>query len=113
MPLPSPGAPLFGATHDIPRNWGVDRIPDLTGKLAVVTGANSGIGLVTARELARAGAEVVLAVRDPARGAAAAAGISAASPAPGPRSAGWTSPTWPPSAPSRTGSPRSAAHSTC
>ncbi|MFD8600036.1 oxidoreductase [Kitasatospora sp. NPDC059646] len=80
MPLPSPGAPLFGATHDIPRNWGVDRIPDLTGKLAVVTGANSGIGLVTARELARAGAEVVLAVRDTARGAAAAAEIGAAAP---------------------------------
>ncbi|NAZ81213.1 SDR family NAD(P)-dependent oxidoreductase [Kineococcus sp. R8] len=46
-------------------------LPDLSGRTAVVTGANSGIGRVTARELARAGAHVVLAVRDPARGRAA------------------------------------------
>jgi NAD(P)-dependent dehydrogenase (short-subunit alcohol dehydrogenase family) len=38
---------------------------DLTGQRAVVTGGASGIGLVTARALARAGAEVTLAVRDP------------------------------------------------
>ncbi|MFE0460664.1 SDR family oxidoreductase [Kitasatospora sp. NPDC058965] len=43
-------------------------VPDQRGKLAVVTGANSGIGFETARRLALAGAEVVLAVRDPARG---------------------------------------------
>ncbi|MEV6344282.1 oxidoreductase [Actinoplanes sp. NPDC051851] len=41
---------------------------DLSGKIAVVTGANSGIGYVTARELARAGAHTVLACRDPSRG---------------------------------------------
>ncbi|HMK12642.1 MAG TPA: SDR family NAD(P)-dependent oxidoreductase, partial [Acidimicrobiales bacterium] len=45
--------------------------PDQTGKLAVVTGANSGIGLETARRLAGAGAEVVLAVRNPEKGKAA------------------------------------------
>ncbi len=50
-------------------------IPDLTGKLAVVTGANSGTGFETARALARAGAEVVLAVRSPERGEAARARI--------------------------------------
>jgi len=46
-------------------------LPDLSGRTAVVTGANSGIGRITARELARAGAHVVLAVRDTARGQAA------------------------------------------
>ncbi|MBT3161351.1 SDR family NAD(P)-dependent oxidoreductase [Streptomyces sp. CHA1] len=48
-------------------------LPDLTGRTAVVTGANSGIGLVTARVLAEHGARVVLAVRDPEKGEAAAA----------------------------------------
>jgi NAD(P)-dependent dehydrogenase (short-subunit alcohol dehydrogenase family) len=43
------------------------------GRTVVVTGASSGIGLVTARELAQAGARVVLAVRDTAKGEAAAA----------------------------------------
>ncbi len=52
--------------------WTAQDIPDQWGRTAVVTGANSGLGLVTARELARAGATVVMAVRDPARGKAAA-----------------------------------------
>ncbi|MEV5900129.1 oxidoreductase [Streptomyces sp. NBC_00015] len=53
--------------------WNTTDIPDQTGRTAVVTGANSGLGLATVEALARAGAHVVLAVRDPRRGEAAAA----------------------------------------
>ncbi|MGY1714766.1 SDR family NAD(P)-dependent oxidoreductase [Geodermatophilus sp. SYSU D01106] len=49
---------------------------DLTGRRAVVTGASSGIGVETARALATAGAEVVLAVRDVAAGQRTAADIA-------------------------------------
>ncbi|MFI5978147.1 oxidoreductase [Streptomyces sp. NPDC051452] len=52
--------------------WNATRLPDLGGRTAVITGANSGLGLATAQALAGVGAHVVLAVRDVARGAAAA-----------------------------------------
>ncbi|MFH8485850.1 oxidoreductase [Streptomyces longisporoflavus] len=48
--------------------WNASDIPDQSGRTAVVTGANSGIGYVTARELARRGARVVLACRSVERG---------------------------------------------
>lgn len=50
----------------------MDSIPDQHGRIAVVTGANSGLGLVTATALARAGAHVVIAVRNTTAGAEAA-----------------------------------------
>ena len=53
--------------------WTAAQLPDQSGRTAIVTGASSGLGLVTARELARVGARVVLAVRDPAKGERAAA----------------------------------------
>ena len=49
-------------------DWGAEHIPDLSGKVMVVTGANSGIGLETVRELARQGAHTILACRSAERG---------------------------------------------
>ena len=53
------------------RGWTADDIPDLTGLRAVVTGANAGLGLHTALELARHGAYTTLACRNEERGRAA------------------------------------------
>ncbi len=55
--------------------WTADRIPALAGRVAAVTGATSGIGYEAALQLAAHGAEVVMAVRDTARGQACAARI--------------------------------------
>jgi NAD(P)-dependent dehydrogenase (short-subunit alcohol dehydrogenase family) len=51
--------------------WSTKDIPDQSGRAAVVTGANGGLGLETARALAGAGAHVVMAARDQAKAAAA------------------------------------------
>lgn len=48
--------------------WTTDDIPDQSGRVAVVTGGNSGIGLVTSLELARHGAHVIIAGRSPENG---------------------------------------------
>jgi NAD(P)-dependent dehydrogenase (short-subunit alcohol dehydrogenase family) len=60
--------------------WSTANIPDQSGRTAVVTGANGGLGLETARALAAAGAHVVMAVRDQSKAAAAEADIRAGLP---------------------------------
>ena len=58
--------------------WNIDQIPDQTGRRVLVTGASSGLGEITARELARKGAHIVLAVRNTTKGVASAERIRAA-----------------------------------
>src|SRR5256886_3830779 len=60
--------------------WTSDDVPGQRGRLAVVTGANTGLGFETARVLAARGASVVLAVRDTGKGKAAAARIAGTAP---------------------------------
>lgn len=60
--------------------WTRSDMPPQTGRVVVVTGANAGLGLETARALAGAGAHVVMAARDADKAAAAADGIRAGIP---------------------------------
>ncbi|GAA4405838.1 SDR family NAD(P)-dependent oxidoreductase [Tsukamurella soli] len=60
--------------------WTEQDVPAQDGRIAVVTGANTGLGFETARVLATRGAEVVLAVRDTAKGEDAARRITAVAP---------------------------------
>jgi NAD(P)-dependent dehydrogenase (short-subunit alcohol dehydrogenase family) len=60
--------------------WTAADVPDQSGRVAIITGANTGIGFHTAAVLADRGAHVVLAVRDVDKGQQAAARITAASP---------------------------------
>ncbi|MGV9884151.1 oxidoreductase [Streptomyces sp. NPDC003006] len=65
------------------QHWTTDQIPDQTGRVFLVTGANSGLGLATTRALARRGAHVILAVRDEDKGHRAVAEITAEQPGAG------------------------------
>jgi NAD(P)-dependent dehydrogenase (short-subunit alcohol dehydrogenase family) len=53
-------------------NWTADQLPDLTGKIYVITGGNSGIGFEAAKHLGKAGGDIVLACRSVAKAQAAA-----------------------------------------
>jgi NAD(P)-dependent dehydrogenase (short-subunit alcohol dehydrogenase family) len=53
--------------------WTAADLPSFSGRTVIVTGANSGLGLITARELARVGAKTILAVRNTTKGEQAAA----------------------------------------
>lgn len=55
--------------------WTEEKVPDQSGRLAIVTGSNTGLGYDNARALAARGAKVVMAVRDTAKGEEAAARI--------------------------------------
>ena len=57
-------------------DWTAADLPSFTGRTAIVTGANSGLGAVTARELAAKGAKIVMAVRNTEKGEAAAQQIT-------------------------------------
>ncbi len=62
------------------KDWNIEQIPPQAGRIAIVTGATSGIGYEAALALAGAGARVVLASRNEVKGAEMLAGIRAIHP---------------------------------
>ncbi|MGW4249621.1 oxidoreductase [Nocardia sp. NPDC004722] len=68
----------------LPRRWTAADIPDQTGKTAIVTGANSGLGLRTAEALAAKGARVLLACRNEIKAASAVEAVAGAATGPKP-----------------------------
>ena len=53
------------------KRWTLDKMPEQSGRIALVTGANSGLGFYTSRALARKGAKVIMACRNLEKGEAA------------------------------------------
>jgi NAD(P)-dependent dehydrogenase (short-subunit alcohol dehydrogenase family) len=64
----------------VTKKWTAEDVPDQHGRTAIITGGNSGLGRIVARELARRGAKVIIASRDNAKSAEAAREITAAFP---------------------------------
>jgi NAD(P)-dependent dehydrogenase (short-subunit alcohol dehydrogenase family) len=62
------------------RDWTPDQLPDLSGKRYLITGGNSGIGLDAAKMLAGAGADIVIACRNPQKAEQAASDIDRSGP---------------------------------
>lgn len=62
------------------QNWTANDIPDLTGKIAIVTGSNGGLGLEAVKELTRKGAQVVMACRNLDKADAARKSVLASNP---------------------------------
>ncbi|MFD8972012.1 MULTISPECIES: oxidoreductase [unclassified Streptomyces] len=64
------------------QRWTSDHVPDQTGRVFVVTGATSGLGLATTRAITRRGGRVILAVRDEAKGREVVEGLVSSGAAP-------------------------------
>ncbi|MFE2994641.1 oxidoreductase [Nocardia sp. NPDC059246] len=79
-----PDRPTVTSPPLLARRWTIDDIPDQTGRTAVVTGANSGLGLRTAEALAAKGTHVLLACRNELKAAAALEQVGAAATGPKP-----------------------------
>ncbi len=93
--------------------WTTGDIPDQSGRVAIVTGANTGLGYHTAAALAQTGAHVVLAVRNLEKGNLALARIVAAHPPPTSHCRNSTSARWPRCAPPRRRCARPTRGSIC